>query len=94
LAGQGAVAATAPAGYIYLRDGTLVRMNGPGSVYDAKDQLIKRPYACVPPTSNTSVSTGAKVTVGFPCPNIYAGYAQLPDSYVPPPPPAPGSCIC
>ena len=93
LASQAAAAATPPAGYIYLRDGKLVRMNGPGMIYDAKDQLIKRPYACVPPKAGT-VSSGAKATVSFACPNIYQGYAQLPASYVPQPPAVSATSVC
>jgi hypothetical protein len=79
VAGQSATTTPKPpTGYAYLADGKLVRLPGPGMIYDANDKLVPRPFACASSSSSAPVSAGGKTTVGFPCDNIYAGLVQLP----------------
>lgn len=81
------IAATAapkpPTGYAYLRDGKLVRLPGPGMIYDANDNLIRRPSVCAPASSSASAEGGGKASVSFPCDNLYANLIQLPEGFVP-----------
>ena len=80
-----ATAPKAPNGYVYLRDGKLVRFPGPGMIYDNNDNMIPRPFACAPGSSSSAPAAGGgKTSVGFPCDNIYGSLIQLPVGYVAP----------